>query len=186
MIFFVIVIIAFVMFILTRILLILLSKILLLVFKEINQNPVERDFGMSMVFLLMYVSFYVKAMEVINKTNIIGNFDWYLIYTFIGITCVLWIYFKWEFSMFVPRIELDKKTLAIKKIVIFTIVMLTSFCYGYAQILKITDGKEIEALTLVANYTIIPGIIALDRVMNQVICLIEITKAKRENMIKSV
>ncbi len=139
--------------------------------KPFFKKLLDRSLIDSCMFIFIFLFLYGSTVEAATNLWTIGNFEWYLIFMFIGITCVLWIYFKWEFTKFFPRIDVNnKEILAVKKIIIFTIVMLLSFIYGYAQILKIAVGKEIEPLTLVANYTIIPGIIALDRVMNQVIC----------------
>lgn len=51
---------------------------------------------------------------------------------------------------------------------VFTFVMIFSFYYGYVNLNKVINGGGLDVFIVVTNITIIPGIIAFDRVLNQI------------------
>lgn len=46
--------------------------------------------------------------------------------------------------------------------------MIFSFYYRYVNLNKVINGSELDVFIVVTNITIIPGIIAFDRVLNQI------------------
>ena len=64
----------------------------------------------------------------------------------------------------------------LKKIIVFTIVMFFVFYQGYCQLNNRLNGEEVDLLVVIANITIVPGIIAFDRVLNQITSLLNDNK----------
>ena len=57
--------------------------------------------------------------------------------------------------------------------------MLFTFYHGYAQVNKHFNGEDVDLVITITNLTVVPGIIALDRMLNQVRNLIN-EKTKQE------
>lgn len=115
---------------------------------------------------------FLGAIEGVLKNNNFSNLEWYIIYTFIGISLMLWCYFSWDFKLkSIPRFGVDNVFITIKKSFVFICVMTFSFYYGYKTLNKAIVGEEIDIVTSITNATIVPGIIAFDRVLNQIMVL---------------
>lgn len=156
--------------ILLRIIFIGLYFVLSKIFKA--NNNMKFDLGLSIFFLLGYIQALLGAMQGVSNVNELSNLEWYILYTFIGISMMLWCYFNWDFQFkSIPKLAINKKQMTIKKIIVFILVMLFSFYYGYKTLDKAVIGEEIDLLITITNATIIPGIIAFDRVLNQIISL---------------
>lgn len=92
-----------------------------------------------------------------------------MIYTFIGVSAILWCYFNWELEWKAkPKFGEEDIQIIVKKIFVFSAIMIFTFYQGYKQLNKQFSGEEIDLSITVTNITIIPGIIALDRVLNQI------------------
>lgn len=141
------------------------------------EESMKFNFPVSFSFLILYIQIYFVVIKCIINENI-NSLEWYLIYTCIGGICVIWCYFKWESKIILPQFNVDKKQLAQKKMVVYIFVMVFSLYHGYIQIEKMLNGVEVDIILAVSNVTIIPGIIALDRVLNQISILYTISKSK--------
>lgn len=159
---------SFIVFILMRLLMILVGKIVLRLLKLSDDNLRKKDIFLSVCFMILYIQGFLGTVQGVINSRVLSNLEWYMTYTCIGIVCIIWCYFKWELTFkTLPKFEDDKIAMAIKKIIVFGIVMIISFYYGYAQTEKVINGKDVDALLIIANATILPGIIALDRIFNQ-------------------
>lgn len=130
------------------------------------------DLFFSIALLIVYLASFIGAVEgVISKVKII-NLEGYLIYTFIGIASTLWCYFSWNLDWTAkPQFMKNDSQMIKKKIIVFSVLMVFAFYQGYTQLDMIYGGKldaEKEMLVKITNITIVPGIIALDRVLNQI------------------
>lgn len=131
-------------------------------------NNTKFYLSISIFFLFGYIQGLVGATEGVLKNNNLSNLDWYCVYTFIGISMILWCYFDWEPKLgSMPKFSTNNKQIAVKKIFVFLGIMLFSLYYGYEALNKVVDGKEIDVIATITNATIVPGVIALDRVLNQ-------------------
>lgn len=158
-------------FALFRVITLLLCSLVLKLFKLPDCNT-GFSLLLSIAFFLVYLQGFMGAIQgVMGKTDI-TNLEWYLVYTFIGIAAMLWCYFSWSFEWKAkPQFAKNDFQMIIKKIIVFSAVMLFAFYQGYTQLDMNFGGnldEEKEMLVKVTNITIIPGIIALDRVLNQI------------------
>lgn len=128
--------------------------------------------GISSFFLLGYIQALIGAVEGVSTNRSLSNLDWYCVYTYIGISMILWCYFSWSPKLWsIPKFSTDNKQIAIKKVFVFLGIMLFSLYNGYETLNKIVSGKDINVITAITNATIVPGVIALDRVLNQLLLL---------------
>lgn len=152
---------------------------------KISSEDSKFQLEISIVLFLFYLYIYCEVVQkLIGLVEIVSILDWFLIYTCMGISAILWCYFSWELKWKTrPKFGQNDEEIIVKKIVVFTIVMAFSFYYGYQQLSKTFDAdydKEKVVLIMISNATIIPGIIALDRVLNQVKSYIQLKKKKKE------
>ncbi|MBA4686348.1 MAG: hypothetical protein H2184_04275 [Candidatus Galacturonibacter soehngenii] len=144
-------------------------------------DGLKKSLIFSIMFLASYIIFFTSIAEIIITKNQLSYLEHYLTYTCIGVTCILWCYFKWELSWkTLPQFE-DDEIMPIKKVLIFSIVMLITLIYGYQQMEKLFNGNTEDAVLILANATIVPGIIVFDRIMNQIIVLKKIKNDKNKN-----
>lgn len=139
--------------------------------KSSNKKSNEFDIGISLMTYMTFLLGYLYAIPVIiDKIN---NLEWYVIYTLIGITSIVWCYFKWDVKSFKSKPKLiGNRENKIKKISIFLIVFLYTTYLGYNQTLEILEGKDLNPIFKLMNATAIAGIIALDRVLSLIYQLI--------------
>lgn len=156
--------------ILVRALMLIVLKVLALIFKYSDANLADRNPLFSIIFLVIYIQGFFGAVLGVSSSKELSDLEWYIVYTCMGVACIVWCYFKWELSWkALPKLE-DNTAIAIKikKIIVYSFVMIISFHYGYGQTKKLLSGNDVDGLLIIANATIIPGIIALDRVFNQI------------------
>lgn len=170
-----------IVFLIFRITILLLYSGIQKVFKLTDSNLKFSVLLSSAIFLIYIQGFLGAVQGVMGNTNI-TNLEWYLIYTFIGTSAMIWCYFNWELKWGArPQFAKEEHQMIIKKIIVFFAVMVFAFYQGYTQLeanFGGNQGAEKELLVMVTNITIIPGIIALDRVLNQISIYL---KKKREN-----
>ena len=158
-----------------RILFISLYSILKKIITKSTEN-MTFDLLLSLGFCLIYLEAFVSTAQGISNNNELSNVEWYFVYTFIGVSLMIWSYFSWELSWKAkPQFAREKTQMAMKKIIVFIIVMAFSFYQGYTQLYENFGGgfdEEKNLLVSLTNITIIPGIIALDRVLNQISILL--------------
>lgn len=134
-----------------------------------STNNIKFDLIISFLFLIGFIQAFIGATEGVFINRYLSNLEWYFVYTFIGVSMILWCYFSWEFKWnAIPKFGINSKHIIIKKIIVFTFVMIFSFYYGYVNLNKVINGSELDVFIVVTNITIIPGIIAFDRVLNQI------------------
>lgn len=132
-------------------------------------NPIMYSLGCLGVFLALW-GIAVIMFGVPRKTDdSLKNLIWYVIFTFFGVVSIIWCYFRWDFKWKAKiRFEDDKTVMALKKIIVFGVVMGFAFYHGYKQMDAIFNDAKIDSTLTIYNVTLISGIIALDRVLNQV------------------
>lgn len=176
--FFIILIVSIIVFIPTRLIFIFANWIYAKVFKK--ENNMTFDIVISTVFLAAYMESLYGAMLGVAKNNEISDIEGYLIAVFFGIASILWCYFSWDLRLKAkPKFGVNDKQIAIKKVIIFVIIMVFSFANGYNTVYKEVYGQEILEGVNIINATIIIGIIAFDRVLNQVANCIKMDKQKK-------
>lgn len=168
-----------VVFILFRLIMLLVYELAKKLLKS-REDSVGFSLLISIVFFIMYLQGYLGAIEGVMGSTGITNFEWYLVYTSIGIMAMLWCYFSWSFGWRTkPQFSKNDFQMTVKKIIVYAALMLFVFYQGYTQLDTSFGGtlaEEKELLVKVVNITIVPGIIAMDRVLNQVNNLIKIKK----------
>lgn len=141
------------------------------IFKASSDNE-KFDLCMSIAFCLMYIQTFLGAVSGVTKNNELSNAEWYFAYTFIGISLMLWCYFSWDLKLKAkPQFATQEIQMIVKKILVFLAVMIFAFYQGYTQLtvkFGATLEEEKELLVTLTNITIVPGVIALDRVLNQI------------------
>lgn len=154
-------------FILVRLFLYLVTVLLMKVLKAEVSNKLY--IPLSVFYLLFYLQCFIGAVYGVSTTSVL---ELYLIYTFIGVACVMWCYFKWDIKFLsVPKFNSNSKEVALKKLIVFSVVFVISLYYGYSQLLKTLNNIEVNLSIVLANITIVPGMIAFDRVMSQLVSL---------------
>lgn len=118
-----------------------------------------------------YLECYLGIAKNMATKKEFNSLEWYLLYAFIGVVLVLWCYFSWELKLIsIPHIhDARDKRITIKKIILYSVIVVVSFVYGYCSLNKMVTGQDINTTVIILNATIIPGIIALDRLLNQVV-----------------
>jgi hypothetical protein len=154
-----------------RLFLIFLYWILKKIFKA-SADSEKFDLVMSIAFCLIYIQTFLGVVSGVIKNNELSNAEWYFVYTFIGISLMLWCYFSWDLKLKAkPQFATHEIQMIVKKIIVFFVVMIFSFYQGYTQLTVKFGGnleEEKELLVTLTNITIVPGIIALDRVLSQI------------------
>lgn len=157
----------------------LLAKIL-----KLGTYNMGFDLLLSIGFYCVYVQTFLGAVQGVTNNNELSIAEWYFVYTFIGISSMIWCYFSWELKWKAkPQFAKEKMQMVVKKIIVFALVMLFAFYNGYTQLNDNFGGEineEKNLLITLTNITIIPGIIAFDRVLNQISIFIEMKKSNNQ------
>lgn len=168
--------------IVVRMIMILLYWILGKIFKS-SKDVMKFDLVMSVAFYIIYIQGFLGTAQGILQNNKLSNAEWYFIYTFIGISSIIWCYFSWDLKWKArPQFAKVEIPMIIKKIIVFFLVMVFAFYYGYTQLNENFGGsidEEEKLLATLTNITIISGIIAFDRVLNQVSNYLKVREANK-------
>jgi len=145
----------------------LIATVIAKVFKGLA-FPDKGDLLLSIAFWAIYEKvFWEATFQVPAKFNFMLS-DLYLVLLSTGISSVLWIYFKWDLRLTsLPKPNPNKEQVRIKKIIIFTCVMVFSFFLGYKQFMCLTTQEQVDITASLTNFSLVPGIIAFDRVLSQ-------------------
>lgn len=153
-------------------LLFIFRGIVLLISSMLPRGNVVFDLFFSIALLIVYLASFIGAVEGVISTAEITNLEGYLIYTLIGISAILWCYFSWSLNWTAkPQFAKNDFQVLIKKIIVFSLLMIFAFYKGYTQLDMIYGGNldtEKEMLIKITDITIISVIIALDSVLNQI------------------
>lgn len=137
-------------------------------YKSKDSNPFS-GILFSIIFWLFYILIFGSVAQVVIPIND-GNFlEWYYVFCFIGIASVIWCYFDWELKWkAIPTMTISEKKVSYKKIIVYVIAMIITLVYGYRNVNKILNNQEIDLFIAIINATILPSIIAVDRILNQI------------------
>ena len=145
-----------------------------------HEDSVGFSLSLSVVFFILYLQGYLGAIQGVMRNTELTNLEWYLVYTSIGMIAMLWCYFSWSFERGTkPQFSKNDFQTSAKKILVYLALMLFVFYQTYTQLNTSFGGtleEEKELLVKVLNITIVPGIIAMYRVLNQINNLIKIKK----------
>ena len=123
------------------------------------------SFGILGLFIVIWSAIVSKYL---TEKQVNDNLILYCVLAFLGIAAIIWCYFRWDLKWKAkPELE-EENVLALKKTFVFVLIMLFAFYHGYKQMDAIFNGVEVDSTLTVYNVTMISGIIALDRVLNQV------------------
>lgn len=136
--------------------------------KSEDSNPFS-----SILFSIAFWMFYIlifgvmaKGIIPINDGNLI---EWYGVFCFWGIASIIWCYFDWELKWnAIPTMSCSDKKVSYKKIIVYVIAMIITLVYGYSNVNKILNNQDIDIFIAIVNATILPSIIAVDRILNQI------------------
>lgn len=163
-----------------RLVLIFLYWVIQKIFK-LSEGNMSFDLGISIFFYIMYIQAFLGSVLGVSRNSELSNMEWYFVYTFIGIISMLWCYFSWDLRLKAkPKLGLNDKQVIVKKIVVFALVMVISIINGYDAMCKEFSGENDFWGIRVLNSTMIVGIIAFDRVLNQVVNYLKIYKQEQE------
>ena len=141
---------------------------------KVKDDGEKFELILSICFYWIYIFCFLVAAKNVSTIYKLSNLEWYIIYTYIGMISVVWCYFSWRLKWNArPQFAKNEKEMILKKIIVFLGVMILSFAYGYIQLnQKFSSDNTAEdaniLLMAIVNITIIPEIIALDRVINQI------------------
>ena len=176
----IILLVSLVAFLCTRILFTLVYTLLLNAQKE-SDKTFERVLLSCVMLGTFIVIWSVTIYNCMIKKQVTDNLVWYVIFTFFGISAIIWCYFRWDLKWKAkPKLEEDKIVLALKKTLVFTLVMIFAFYHGYKQMDAIFKDVKADSTLTVYNVTLISGIIALDRVLNQATSAYKAWKEKQK------
>lgn len=172
-----------IVFIASRMFFVFVYWFLAKIFKLRTYN-MEFDLLLSIAFYAAYVQTFLGAVQGVANNNELSIAEWYFVYTFIGISAMIWCYSSWELKWKAkPQFAKEKMQVVVKKVIVFTLVMLFAFYNGYTQLNDNFGGginEEKSLLITLTNITIIPGIIAFDRVLNQISIFVEMKKINNQ------
>ena len=137
--------------------------------KEISEEK-ERASDLSMVFFtyLILIASWIFAVKIVGDT---WKYEWEMVYTMcfgIGISSIVWCYFKFDITgIKFPKWE-ELKTLKIKKTWVYSLVFIYSSIYGYIKMQEVIGKTEVSPWLSIGNIAMITAAIALDRVLNQI------------------
>lgn len=147
--------------------------------KKFTKMQVEEKekFDLS-ISIMLEVSVVVSIFAAIFLVNIlceVGILELYISFYLIGISSVIWCYFSWDSEKIFtkPHIATVSECKR-KKIIVYISICAYVFVQGYYQScksmgLELKILNDLEPIFSIINYSVIAGIIALDRVFNQII-----------------
>jgi len=146
-----------------------------------EQKPFERIL-LSFGILGSYIVIWAVIVQLyMNVKQVDDNLLWYCIFTYFGVVSIIWCYLRWDLKWkAIPKFEENKMLVALKKTVVFVIVMLFAFYHGYKQMDAAFRNLKVDDVLVVYNVTMISGIIALDRVLNQIAIVYNEWKEKQK------
>lgn len=165
---------ALLLFILYKVFIIFLCKFINFIFgriyKKAGNTQMSFSISLSIGVQVVFISIWILA---ISRGNVLGltNLQAYAALCITSFFSVFWCYFSWDIEhIFVLPRKAKPTERRIKKIILYTLIYIFTVFQGYYQTMHaINKESEISALLSVANYSIVVGIIALDRIMNQII-----------------
>lgn len=178
-------IVALVVFMILKALLVIVSKITEKAFKVSDKKRDRFEFPLSVAIQLLFILIWLMSSEGVANKFGLNNLEFYISFCMIGIFWVFWCYFSWDMEhIFVKPCISKKRNRMIKKISIYASIFIFVIIQGYFQTLHAMDPEsEINMMFSVTNYSIVVAIIALDRIMNQIVAYIEERKKrKKENV----
>lgn len=156
-------------FIVYRILLILIGHLFTFLSKKESHFYHEKEMAISCLMYLIFTFVFFRTMINLIPSLHEAYLDIYLLMTIYGIFAVLWAYYSWDMDhWFRPITFAENKDVVIKRGVIFTVVLVGVFLFGYYQTLIYTGNVSSNPLFSITNLSIFAIIIAFDRVMNQI------------------
>lgn len=175
-------IVALVVFMILKALLVIVSKITEKAFKVSDKKRDRFEFPLSVAIQLLFILIWLMSSEGVANKFGLNNLEFYISFCMIGIFWVFWCYFSWDMEhIFVKPCISKKRNRMIKKISIYASIFIFVIIQGYFQTLHAMDPEsEINMMFSVTNYSIVVAIIALDRIMNQIVAYIE--ERKKENV----
>ena len=152
-----------------RIILILIGHLFTLISKKDTHFYHEKELFISCLMYLIFTFVFFKTMVDLIPSLHDAYLDVYLLMTIYGIFAVLWAYFSWNMDhWFRPVSFAENKDVIIKKGVIFTVVLVGVFVFGYYQTLTYANKEVLNPLLNITNMSVFAIIIAFDRVINQI------------------
>ncbi|MFQ9696549.1 MAG: hypothetical protein ACLRY5_06950 [Zhenhengia sp.] len=167
---------------------IMLAAIILLVYKTligialkvaikyvgVPSPGIKTEFLVSIaLFIFFQIIWCASAYEVMFEKDI-QHIEGFVILAMIGIISIVWCYYNWDYKSIFTLPKLESKTRrSVKKIIIFSFVAIFTIGYGYMQVVNAVEGVKVDVIYTITNTTIIATMIAIDRVLSQVINIYE-------------
>lgn len=118
---------------------------------------------------IMFISFLTIVIFYVSYTRNMTNLEWYTTFTLYGLSSIIWCYFDWDLSSFLSKPKFTNSTnLQIKKIFIFSLVLIASISLGYLKVLEALDVQKLPTIYKILDITIITSTLAADRVLSQI------------------
>ena len=157
------------------------NKIAEKVFKVSDKTTDRFEFLFSVTIQFLFISIWLMSVDNVAHKFGMNNLEFYISFCMVGIFCVFWCYFSWDIKhIFVKPYISKQRDRMIKKISIYVLIFIFVIIQGYFQTLHAMKlESEINMMFSVTNYSIVVAIIALDRIMNQIVAYII---EKRKNM----
>lgn len=155
--------------------------------KRLRVNGIER-FLISFVLVLIYLVGYAFIVKFVMNRVSGTPLEWYLVFAWMGISLILWCYCEWGFEAKTWVRFADDEYMAIKKISAYSFALIVVFYLGYLKLgHEMGDYSNLNEKVLVdvMNVTIVSGMIAVDRILNQIKNLHVISVKKKEALAKS-
>ena len=136
--------------------------------KSKESNPFS-NLLFSIGFWLFYILIFVTLAEIVIPFKENNSLEWYCVCCFIGIASVIWCYFDWELDWKAkPTMAISDKNVTYKKIIVYMIALIITLVYGYWNVSKILNIQDMDIFIAIVNATILPSVIATDRILNQI------------------
>lgn len=151
-----------------RILLVFAGKIICKITKS-NDKTKKFDILISTALFFIFAVSLITAIDVVAKSYALTDLEYYMCFCIIGLSAILWSYFDWDISSLknIPRFS-EKEPNLIKKIMVFSVVFVFSFIFGYQQSVSILSDRAVDGAVLLTNFTMISTLIAFDRLLNPI------------------
>ncbi|WP_410496379.1 hypothetical protein QTL86_02575 [Cellulosilyticum sp. ST5] len=118
---------------------------------------------------IVFISCLTIAILYVSHNRNMTNLEWYTTFTLYGLSSIIWCYFDWDLSSFLSKPQFTPPTdLQIKKIFIFSLVLIASISLGYLKVLDALNVQRLSTTYKILDITIITSTIAADRVLSQI------------------
>lgn len=159
-----------IVFLMYKVFLVVITKLADKKYLNGQKKEAKFEFPISLGMHGTFICIWCMSMLSVSKEIQLNNVQSYIGLCLIGVFSVMWCYYSWDADHIfaLPR-KSSKKEKRVKKIFLYSVILIFVLNQGYHQTLHAIDvNYQVDSLFSVANYSIIVATIAFDRLLNQI------------------